>query len=113
LSVIASISLDHTAVLGETVEAIAGEKAGIIKAGCPAVLYGQSAAVESVVRAKCAAENAPLTVSEPAAVTVESRSLDGQIIAYRERRGLRLNLLGEYQPYNAALALDAVDALLG
>ena len=111
LSVIASISPDHTAVLGDTVEAIAGEKAGIIKPNCPAVLYGQSAGVEAVVRAKCAAENAPLTVTEPAAVTVESRSLEGQVISYRDRRGLRLNLLGEYQPYNAALALDAVDAL--
>jgi len=110
-AVITSISLDHTAILGDTLTAIAGEKAGIIKPGTAAVLYGQTPEVEAVVREKCRQCGVPLTVTEPEKAAVERRSLEGQVISYRHRRGLRLALLGEYQHRNAATVLDTVDVL--
>ena len=54
VSVIMNIGLDHTKVLGDTVEKIAAEKAGIIKPGCPCVLYQQSESVTQVIRDRCA-----------------------------------------------------------
>ena len=52
VSVITSISLEHTEYLGDTYELIAGEKAGIIKEGCPVVYDGTRADVEGVILAK-------------------------------------------------------------
>ena len=52
LCVIASISLDHTKVLGDTLEAIAGEKAGILRASCPVVLAENPLCVQEVVKQK-------------------------------------------------------------
>ena len=63
-SVIVSISLDHTGFLGSTLAEIAGHKAGIIKHGCPVVLYGQSEEVTEVVRARAEELEAPLIISE-------------------------------------------------
>ena len=110
VAVIASISLDHTSVLGNTEALIAGEKAGIIKPGCEAVLYGQSPEVEDVVRRKCAECGVPLTITDKHQPAPEILGLEGQIITYRQRR-LRLNLLGEYQHRNAGTVLDTIDAL--
>ena len=110
-AVITSISLDHTAILGDTLEKIAAEKAGIIKPGCGVVLYGQTPEVEAVVRAKCRDCGAELTVTDVNQPAPEICGLEGQIIAYRNRKGLRLNLLGEYQYRNAATVLDTVDLL--
>ena len=110
VAVIASISLDHTSVLGNTEALIAGEKAGIIKPGCEAVLYGQSPEVEEVVRRKCDECGVPLTITDKHQPAPEILGLEGQIITYRQRR-LRLNLLGEYQHRNAGTVLDTIDAL--
>jgi len=60
VSVIASISIDHTAVLGDTIEQIAGEKAGIIKPGVPVVAQPQVPAAWDVLAATAAAQGAPL-----------------------------------------------------
>lgn len=111
VAVIASISLDHTSILGDTLAKIAGEKAGIIKPGCQVVLYGQSDEVEDVVRAKCAACGAHLTITDKDQPAPEILGLEGQVITYRQRTELRLNLLGEYQYRNAGTVLDTIDVL--
>ena len=109
-SVIMNIGLDHTAVLGDTVEKIAAEKAGIIKPGSPCVLYCQQESVMDVVRASCADEGSSLTVTDPAQLTPMFDSRDGQTFSYRGTE-YALPLLGRNQLYNAAAALDAVEAL--
>ena len=63
-AVLTNIGLDHTSVLGNTVEAIAATKAGIIKPGCHAVLYPCAPSVQEVVAARCRAAGAPLTVAD-------------------------------------------------
>lgn len=110
-AVICNIGLDHTEVLGNTLGQIAGEKAGIIKPGTSAILYGQSLEVEDVVAQRCRDCGVPLRITDETRETLLSAGLDGQVLRYRERRALRLSLLGTYQYHNAAVALDTVDIL--
>ena len=111
VAVITNIGLDHTQQLGSTVEAIAGEKAGIIKAGCDVVLYRpQRPGVEAVVRGACARAGAVLHRPAERPEPVE-RSLDGQVFTYDGLRELRLALLGDHQLQNAAVVLEVLRVL--
>lgn len=110
-AVITGIGLEHTEFLGDTVEKIAAEKAGIIKPGCPVVCQSQGPEAETVIRERCAALNCELTVTDPALLAPGAADLDGQTFSYRTREALRLGLLGPFQLRNAAAALDAADAL--
>ncbi|WP_027580983.1 folylpolyglutamate synthase/dihydrofolate synthase family protein [Bradyrhizobium sp. Ai1a-2] len=112
-SVIAPISMDHTEFLGDTLTAIAGEKAAIIKRGVPVVCAEQSADAMSVVEAQAARRRAPLHVAgQQWHVGVER----GRLV-YQDDRGLMdlaaPKLFGRHQFDNAGLAiatLRAVDA---
>jgi dihydrofolate synthase/folylpolyglutamate synthase len=98
VSVITSIGLDHCAELGDTVEAIAGEKAGIIKPGRPVVIGRMPAAAEEVIR----------TVAEANGAAVHSvREEYGETPA----RYPVTNLEGDYQRWNAATAVLAARLL--
>lgn len=108
-AVITHLSLEHTALLGNTLEEIAAEKAGILKPGVPAVLCAQEARAEAVIRDKCAACSCPLTVTGE--VIRRSGDLSGQYLDYRGRKNLFLKLPGVYQCRNAAAVLDTVDVL--
>ena len=109
--VVANIGLEHTAILGDTVEKIAAEKCGIIKHGAHAVLFGQSEGVENVVREKCAQEDVALTITAQEKLERISSSLDGQEFKYRGRGPYHLRLLGEYQLLNALTVIDVCNAL--
>ena len=110
-AVLTNIGLDHTKVLGNTVEAIAATKAGIIKPGCHAVLYPCAPSVQEVVAVRCRAAGAPLTVADFDALSLVSDTLEGQIFNYGPYKGLRLPLLGGHQLRNAAVALTTIDVL--
>ncbi|MBO7310992.1 MAG: bifunctional folylpolyglutamate synthase/dihydrofolate synthase, partial [Clostridia bacterium] len=72
LSVITGVSLDHTAFLGDTVEKIAAEKAGIIKSGCPVLLGGDSDEALCVVRKRAEARGAPLCLVDYSSLLIRS-----------------------------------------
>ena len=112
-SVITGIALDHMQLLGDTLDKIAFEKAGIIKAGrpvCTAALAPEAAAViERVAEEKAA----PLCKVDPTAITVGAHDLCGVTFDYKARRGLHTALCGLYQPRNAALVCEVVDTLRG
>jgi len=110
-AVLTNIGLDHTSVLGNTVEAIAATKAGIIKPGCHAVLYPCAPSVQEVVAVRCRAAGAPLTVADFDALSSVCDTLEGQIFNYGPYKGLRLPLLGGHQLRNAAVALTTIDVL--
>ena len=111
VSVITGISLDHTAFLGDTVEQIAGEKAGIIKAGAPVVYGGDSDEAYKVIK-ECAEEcGSRLIRTSPEALTVKEMKLSGTVFSYKERRDVYLSLLGTYQTRNAMTVLDTLDVL--
>ena len=109
-AVIMNIGLDHTQILGDTVEAIAAEKAGIIKPGCDCVLYRQQESVMDVVRQRCAAQGAGLHIADFDRIYSEFDSLYGQSFAYKGEL-YALPLLGKHQLKNAATALEAVEVL--
>lgn len=110
LSVIMNIGLDHTAVLGSTVEEIAEEKAGIIKPGCPCVLYEQSESVTEIIRRRCKEGASELGIPSFSEISVEFDSLEGQVFTYK---GVpyALPLLGGHQRKNAATVIEAVNIL--
>jgi len=109
-AVIMNIGLDHTAVLGDTVEEIAAEKAGVIKPGCEAVLYQQRQSVQNVVLEKCLSVSAALHIADFSQLEPEFDSLDGQVFSYRGER-YALPLLGDHQLRNAAVVLELVQVL--
>ncbi len=109
--VVTNIGLEHTAILGGTLEKIAAEKCGIIKRGAHAVLFRQSEGVENAAREKCAQEGVPLTITAPEKLERISSSLDGQVFRYRGRGPFHLRLLGEYQLLNALTVIDVCGAL--
>ena len=109
-AVIMNIGLDHTAVLGDTVEQIAFEKAGIIKPGTEAVLFQQSESVTDVVRERCAELGVPLHIADFSKINSEFDSLYGQSFTYRGEI-YALPLLGSHQLKNAAVVLELVEVL--
>ncbi len=109
-AVIMNIGLDHTAILGDTVEQIAAEKAGIIKPGCEVVLYQQQASVEQVIRERCETLGAPLHVADFAQIRPEFDSLEGQVFTYKGEP-CAIPLLGAHQQKNAAVVLETVEVL--
>lgn len=107
-SVITSISLDHTGVLGDTLEKIAFEKCGIIKNGGATVFAFQEEEVNNVVA--CTAAERGNVLYSPAQLTVESSDVTGSEITYGSLE-IKLPLVGKHQVNNLALVLCAVQAL--
>jgi dihydrofolate synthase/folylpolyglutamate synthase len=113
--VITSISLDHTAILGDTLAQIAAEKAGIVKPGATVVVAPQTAEAGSVIATVCR-ERKARAIQIGVDVTWEEgpADIDGQCLLVRGRLDeypLRLPLLGSYQLENAAAAVAALEAL--
>jgi dihydrofolate synthase/folylpolyglutamate synthase len=109
LSVITPIELEHTDVLGDTLRAIAAEKAGIIKPGVPVISAAQASEAEKVLRAVARERGSPITfVGEELTLGAVSSSPSGTRLRLVSRQGeereLRLALLGTHQAENGALA---------
>ena len=109
VTVITNIGLDHTELLGETLGAIAGEKAGIVKPGVPCVT-GVPIGGEAwrVIEGICAERNATLL---PVAAPERSAGSLTIVTTHRRLSGLTLRLRGAFQELNAAAALTALDAI--
>ena len=110
-AVICNIGLDHTEILGDTLEKIAAAKAGIIKPGGQVVIYRGSESVEAVFEEKCRAVGAVLHKAEFDSIRPLYCGLDGQRFDCGEYRDLTLPLLGEHQLRNAAVVLKTVQVL--
>ncbi len=111
-TIVTSISLDHTRQLGSTLEQIAGEKAGIIKPGVPAVTGVVDPGPLAVIERTCRDRNAPLW-RLGREFTVETLEMEaaGTRFRYRDEQGTieaRIPLLGTHQAGNAAVALAAL-----
>ena len=111
VAVITNIGLDHTDALGDTVEKIAANKAGIIKKGCHAVVYRGTAGVEAVYETLCARQGIPLKKADFEGLQPVSHDLFGQVFHCGNRKNITLPLLGDHQLHNAAVVLSVADAL--
>ena len=116
--VITPIGLDHQEYLGDTVEKIAAEKAGIIKPGAVVVCGQQTEAALKVIQQKAKEVGAALLIQDrDFGVAERTLAVGGQILAIRGIGGfyddIVLPLHGSHQAHNAALALAAVEAFFG
>ena len=116
VSVITSISLDHTAVLGDTYEKIAAEKCGIIKENGITVAYGeQEKGVTEVIADFAKKKNNTLYIAAPDSVKKISSDLHGSAFSFtNEVMGtihLKIPFIGAHQLKNAATALYVISAL--
>lgn len=111
LSVITGIALDHTAFLGDTVEKIAAEKAGIIKDGSPLLFGGEDAAAEAVIRGVADERGSELYKVDYSKIENLVSDIYGSRFDFGEHHGIEIRLAGLYQPRNAASVLTAVDIL--
>ncbi len=111
LSIITGIALDHTAFLGNTVEEIAAEKAGIIKDTAPVLFGGADEGAYAVIRKTAEERGSIVTRLIREGIKLKGSSLSGTEFSYKDRVGLKIKLLGLYQPTNASLVCEAVDIL--
>jgi len=110
MSVITGISLDHTAFLGDSVPAIAKEKAGIIKDGAPVLYGGADEDAAAVIEAVAKEKGSEFLRTPRRELTIDKTEFTGTDLTLSGRK-YRIGLLGTYQPYNAANVITAVDVL--
>ena len=111
---ITAIGLDHMGFLGNTLEEIAGEKAGIIKPGVPVVCYPAEAGVQRVFAETAARLSAPLTQLNESAILRAEGDAYGSVVSYQLERlwpDVRIPLPGQYQQRNAMTVLSLVEEL--
>lgn len=107
LSIITSISLDHTERLGQTPQEIAFEKAGIIKPFCPVVVSPKNLGFE-VIKSQAQTKNAPIILPENA-IEIKYKNETNYAIINGEQ--YKFNLMGLYQKMNLELAYEAIKNL--
>lgn len=113
MEVIASISMDHMEFLGDTLEKIAEQKAGIIKPDTVVVSAKQERSAEAVIRRTCEEKHCSFHEVEPEALRDVEYGYERQSFSYKNWKNIEISLAGSYQIINAALALEAVEALRG
>ncbi|MDL2310340.1 bifunctional folylpolyglutamate synthase/dihydrofolate synthase, partial [Peptostreptococcaceae bacterium OttesenSCG-928-C18] len=112
LSVITSISLDHTGILGNSIEEIAFEKAGIIQEQDNVVAYPSSEKSLEVIEKVCNSKKADFFKLDFDDINIIKEDTNISIFNYKNYKNIELGMLGRHQIYNASLALLAIDNLL-
>lgn len=113
--IITSISRDHTEYLGDTLEAIAGEKAGIIKAGVPVIYDASQPGPASVIAAKAKEMGSPAWPMEPSFYEMKTQSREGITFTFAypggEKAELAIPYVAKYQMMNASLSFYTMHIL--
>ncbi len=113
--IITSISRDHTEYLGDTLEAIAGEKAGISKAGVPVIYDASQPGPASVIAAKAKEMGSPAWPMEPSFYEMKTQSREGITFTFAypggEKAELAIPYVAKYQMMNASLAFYTMHIL--
>ncbi len=111
VSVITSISLDHTHILGDDIIQIANEKCGIIKTNSLTVCYPlNNSEVQSVIDSVSAKNSATLIKPNLSDLTIKSEDILSSKFSYK-MIDYTLTLIGRHQIYNAIMAIEAVEVL--
>lgn len=115
LAVITRISLEHTEYLGDTIEAIAGEKAGIMAQNTPVIFADTQEEVTQVFLEKAkdlSCKCFPVSKSHYTLLNFKNKSIDFSYVSrYDYNVNIHLNTLAKYQVENCALALRAIEVL--
>ncbi len=112
-AVITSISLDHIMHLGNTLEEITKSKIGIIKEGCEVITISSNQEVMPLIKQRTLETHSNLTIAQTNSIKNlrSSRSSKSLKFNYKNYPDLKIRLLGNYQKYNAILALECILAL--
>lgn len=107
-SIITSISFDHTAILGDTLEKIAFEKCGIIKPDCPVAASDRlPLPAMNTIKNVCKDRNSALYTVKKSDIEIEQEEIDGINVQYRGI-SFKIHIPGTMQSVNAALCIEAV-----
>lgn len=113
VSVITSVSMDHMEILGNTIEEIAKEKAGIIKAKVPVVYFGDNAKVSKIIEEKAESVNSKVikVLSKDISILGKNdKAIDFSVHNMYDKYGcLTVPFVMEYQTINATLAIKAIE----
>ena len=112
-AVITRIGLEHTEILGDMLEKITAEKAGIVKEGGSVILGDPTPEVYRVTEEICRQKGAKLTLSDPADAKPVSSSLEGQKFSWKQYHEICLSLLGRHQLQNGCTVLATIEVLRG
>lgn len=117
VSVIGSISLDHTNILGDNISKIAYEKGGIIKENGVAIVYNQSDEVKNVIKQICYDKNATYIETNFDDIDIKKSDIYSQVydvtIFDESYENIEIKLIGEHQINNSILALTVIKYLEG
>ena len=111
MEVIAPISMDHMEFLGDTLEKIAMQKAGIIKPHTAVVSASQEPDARKVLEHVCKENQCSMYMVDPAQITDVLYDVEEQQFSYKNWKNVKITLAGSYQILNAALALEGVEEL--
>lgn len=111
VSIITSIGYDHMKFLGNTLEEIAFQKAGIIKQNSKTIFMSQSESVDNVIIERCKEENNKLFLVNKEEIKNYSYTEKYQKFDYKEFKNIEINLKGISQIYNACIALETANVL--
>lgn len=111
VAVLTSIGRDHMQFLGDTIEEIAEQKAGIIKEGCAVVSMKQSLSVMQVIEKAAAKKGCGCVFSDSSKATHIHYGVEKQYFDYEEWKKIEIRLAGKFQIDNAVLALEVIKEL--
>lgn len=108
-AVITTISIDHTNILGSSIEEIAYQKAGIIKEDVPVFIYPQTKKAMDVLINKARKTNSKVYTFNKEEIEIEQSDEKANIFTFRTYKDVHIKLLGVHQIYNASLALMVLE----
>ena len=111
VTVITSVSMDHMDRLGDTIEKIAAEKAGIIKEGCPVVTSVKNPGALSVIEEKAQRLGCKLIATKNLPVSITTETLAGSRFDMPKFEGVQISMNGRHQVENACLAVATLNLL--
>ena len=111
VSIITSIGYDHIQMLGNTLQEIAYQKAGIIKEESNTVIFEQIPEVERVFQKECEKKNNNLYIVKNEDISNYSFNNEFQTFNYKNIKNLKINLKGKIQTQNASICIEAIETL--
>lgn len=111
VSIITSIGYDHMQILGNTLEEITFQKAGIIKKDSNTIIIEQIPSVQKVIKDTCKQKNNNLKVIKKDEIKNKRYENDIQLFDYKNEKNIEINLKGNKQFENATLCLETIDIL--
>lgn len=111
VSIITSIGYDHMAILGNTLEEIAIQKAGIIKQNSNTVMMEQKESIQKIVEDTCQEKNNIVTIVQKENIKNKRQEGENSIFDYKGYKDIKLNLKGEKQFENAVLCLETIEII--